>query len=195
MSNGKTPEPPADLSARKLQMYQVAPGDKLFRIHQSGYDGKYFGRSANHRFDDSSSNYGTLYAGLLPYVAFAETLLRGRGTLVASSELAIRSMCSFTVLQPIMLVRLYGPDLAPLGANAAVTSGPYPCAQRWSRALHDHPDHPDGIIYRATHDNNELAVVIFDRAAASIDKGSSIGLLDDLVLLGQMLDHYQAAIK
>ncbi|MSP00517.1 MAG: RES domain-containing protein [Acetobacteraceae bacterium] len=189
------PEPPSDLSARKLPIQELLVGSKLFRIHLSAYHAKYFGRSANWRFDDPASSYGTLYAGLRPYVSFAETLLRGRGTTVVQSELATRSLCSFTATRTLKLVSLHGRHLATVGANAAVTAGSYPISQRWSRAFHDHSDRPDGIVYRATHDNDELAVVIFERAAASIDDGASSGLLTNPVMLGMMLDHYQAAIR
>ncbi len=192
MADGLPPDPPADLLARRLPVHRLNVGRKLFRIHKSANGAKHFGRSANWRFDDPTSGYGTLYAGLMPHVAFAETLLRGSGTLVATSELAVRSLCSFTAVRTIKLVPLYGRHL---DANAAVTSGPYGHSQRWSRALYEHPDRPDGLAYRASHDNDKLAVVIFDRAAASIDDGSSVELLADPVLLGQMLDHYRAALR
>ena len=195
MADGPPPDPPGDFSARRLPILRINVGRRLFRIHKSTCDAKYFGRSANWRFDDPASSYGTLYAGLIPHVAFAETLLRGPGTLVATSELAVRSLCSFSVLRTIKLVPLYGRHLAVLDANAAVTSGPYRCSQRWSRALHEHPDRPDGIAYRASHDNDERAVAIFERAAASIDDGSSTELLADPILLGWMLDRYRAALR
>jgi hypothetical protein len=189
------PEPPADLSGHKLPVFEIAAGGSLFRIHQSTNGAKYFGRSARWRFDDPETSYGTLYAGLKPHVAFAETLLRSRGSLVAIPELARRSLCRFTAVRTIRLVPLHGRHLAAIGANASVASGPYAVAQRWSRALHDHADDPDGIVYRATHDNDEFAVVIFERSDAAIDAGESQELLTDTVLLGHILDHYQAAIR
>jgi hypothetical protein len=195
MADGGLPGPPADLSARNLPIYQLPAGSRLFRIHKSADGARYFGRSAKWRFDDPTSSYGTLYAGLLPRVAFAEVFLGGPGAFVALSELADRSLCSFTALRAVRLVALHGRHLAVLGANALVTSGPYALSQRWSRALHDHPGRPDGIAYRAAHDNDEFAAVVFERASAAIDEGSSTALLGDLVLLGEILDHYQAAIR
>ena len=195
MSDGRPPAPPSNLSTRRLPIQRVPAGTGLFRIHKSANGAKYFGRSASWRFDDPFSTYGTLYGGLIPRVAFAEVLLRSAGSLVALSELAIRSLCSFTALRTINLVPLHGRYLATLGANASVTSGSYSVAQQWSRALHDHPEQPDGIVYRATRDNDEFAFVIFERAAAAIDGGSSTELLADLALLGEILDHYQAAVR
>jgi hypothetical protein len=195
MADGAPPDPPGDLSSRKLPIHRINTGRKLFRVHKSAYGAKFFGRSGNWRFDDPMSSYGTLYAALTPYAAFAETLPRGTGTLVATPELAVRSLCSFTTVRTIRLAPLYGRHLAAVEANAAVTSGPYECSQQWSRALHERPDRPDGIAYRASHDNDELAVVIFERAAAAIDDGSSTELLADPRLLGEMLDHYRAALR
>jgi hypothetical protein len=189
------PEPPADLSARRLPIFEIPALSTLYRIHKSANDARYFGRSASWRFDDPRSDYGTLYAGLLPRVAFAETLLRGPGSLVTITELALRSMCRFTATRAIGLVPLHGRHLVAMGATASVTSGPYSVARRWSRALYDHPDCPDGIVYRASHDNDELAVVVFERAGDAIDRGESRGLLTDTGLLGGMLDHYRAALR
>ena len=191
----RPPVPPADLSHRPLPLHTLEPGSSLFRIHQSSRGPKYFGRSGMWRFDAPDASYGTLYAGHRPEVSFAETMLRGLGTLVASAELASRALCRFTVVQPVRLVQLYGRHLVAMGANASVTSGPYAHSQSWSGALHAHPEAPDGIVYRATHDNDELAVVVFDRAAGLIDDGASDGLLSDLSLLGRLLNHYKAAIR
>lgn len=189
------PVPPADLLHRLLPVHTLEPGSTLFRIHQSARGPKHFGRSGLWRFDAPDAGYRTLYAGLRPEVAFAETMLRGPGTLVAASELASRALCRFIVVQPMRLVQLYGRHLVSMGANASVTSGPYAHPQSWSGALHAHPEAPDGILYRATHDNDELAVVVFDRAAGLIDDGASVGLLSDLALLGRLLNHYKAAIR
>jgi RES domain len=189
------PEPPGDLSTRELPIVAIPALSNLFRIHKSANNAKYFGRSASWRFDDPRSTYGTLYAGMLPRVAFAETLLRGQGSLVAVAELALRSLCRFTAARAINLVPLHGRHLIAMGATASVSSGPYAVAQRWSRALHDHPDRPDGIVYRATHDNDELAVVMFERAFEAIDVGESQQLLADSALLGGMLNHYRAALR
>jgi hypothetical protein len=83
-----------------------------------------------------------------------------------------------------------------IGANASVTSGvDYSCSKRWSLALYNHPAQPDGILYRATHDNNGLAVALFDRAGNALDAGTTAPLLSDLVLLGRILERYKASIR
>ena len=195
MNEGGPPLPPPNLGARSLPVETLPTGTQVFRIHVSARHPRFFGRSGLWRFDSPDRSYGTLYAGRSPEVAFAETLLRGPGTLVAESELAIRSLCRFSVMRPLRVMRLYGRDLIAVGANASVTSGSYACSQTWSRALHEHPARPDGILYRATRDNDELAIVVFERAREAIDNGTSTSLLADPVLLGRILDHYRASIR
>ena len=40
-------------------------------------------------------------------------------------------------------------------------------AQRWSRALWEHPQQPDGIIYRSRHDPSKVCAALFDRCASA----------------------------
>jgi RES domain len=189
------PEPPIDLPARALPLRTLPKSDALYRVHQMHLSAKHFGRSGDWRFDAPDASYGTLYAGLLPEVSFAETLLRGAGH-VAQSEIARRSLCRFLVLRPLRLVRMFGPYMIRIRANAGVTSGvDHGCSQRWSRALYNHSARPDGIIYRATHDNDQLAAVLFDRAGNALDAGTTAPVLSDLVLLGRILERYKASIR
>jgi hypothetical protein len=137
-----------------------------------------------------------LYAAKSEHACFVETLLRGLNGYVAKTELEKRAFCRFTVVREIRLVPLYGRHMAVLGATAAVTSNPdYRVSQRWSLAFHSHSGVPDGILYRSTYDNDELALVLFDRAAPAIDSGSSTPMMSDLALLGSILDRYKAAIR
>jgi hypothetical protein len=127
---------------------------------------------------------------------FAETLLRGLNGFVARSELEIRSLCRFTVVRELRLVRLYGPHIAMLAATAGVSANPdYGLCQRWSRALHSHRERPDGILYKSNYDNDELVSVLFDRARDAIDSGSSTPIMSDPRLLGRILNRYRASIR
>jgi hypothetical protein len=116
------PEPPVDLPSRALPLRTQPKSDALYRVHQSHLNAKHFGRSGDWRFDAPDASYGTLYAGLIPEVSFAETLLRG-GSYVAQSEMELRSLCRFLVLRSLRLVRMFGPYMISIGANASVTSG------------------------------------------------------------------------
>ncbi|HET8676638.1 MAG TPA: RES family NAD+ phosphorylase [Blastocatellia bacterium] len=187
------PDPPSDLATKALPIETLPNGTAIFRIHRTALRAKFFGRSSDWRFNSPDGSYGTLYAAISPEAAFAETLLRGRGTLIAESELKERSCCTFTITRELRLVRLHGPSMTTIGATAAVTAGPYAVSQGWSSSFFYHPDVPDGILYRATHD--KLAVALFDRAQDAIGDGVSAPLLSDPTFLGGILDHYGAALK
>jgi hypothetical protein len=186
--------PPAHLAELALPSETLLPGATLYRLHPTERGPKHFGRAALGRFDSPIASFGTLYAGLSPNVAFAETLIRGKGSLIASSELALRSLCVFRVLNRLRLVKLCGPALTKLHASADISSGPIAVSQQWAQALHDHPDSVDGVVYRAKYDNDELAIALFERSHASIDEGTSKPLLDDNSLLASILDHYELAL-
>jgi len=157
---------------------------------------KFFGKTGNWRFDSPNKDYGTLYAAMSEQACFVETLLRGLNSFVAQSELDIRSLCSFRVIREIRLVRAYGPHLNSVGASSVVTStSDYEVCQRWSQKFHSHPDAPDGILYRSNYDNDELALVLFNRAEAAIDAGSSKPIMSDTGLLGKILNRYKASIR
>jgi RES domain len=190
------PEPPSDLERRRLPLETLGRGQLIHRIHLTAKEPKFFGRTGNWRFDSPDRSFGTLHAALSEQACFVETLLRGSGRFVAQSELEIRSLCRIRVIRDLRLARLHGPYLARLAASAVVTAGPdYALSQRWARAIHAHPDRPDGILYRSNYDNDQFAVVLFDRAAGRIDDGVSTPLLSDLTLLGRILNLYKASVR
>jgi hypothetical protein len=173
----EVPPPPGDLAGRDLPSLTLRPGRTLWRLHQAGLAPDHFGAARRNRFDDPRGAFGVCYAALSEAGAFAETLLRRSGaTLLTEAILKERALSSATVTQDLTLVRLFGDGLIPLGATAAVTSGPYPASQAWARALHDHPAKPAGVAYRANHDNDELAVALFDRARGALDWGDRLVL-------------------
>ena len=177
-----------------LPVEVIAKGTVLQRIHRTALDPIHFGRGPTFRFDSPDKSYGVLYAARSDRLAFAETLLRGKESLVAQSEIEIRSLCALTLLDDLALVRLHGPGLRIMRTDASATSGSYKNSGRWSAALHEHRDGPDGILYRGTRDNDELAVALFERASAKVEKGTSVPLLDDPSRLGAILDHYGAGL-
>jgi RES domain len=186
--------PPADLGTRRLPLEEIPMGSVLFRVHQTKFGAKFFGRSASFRFDSPGRTFGTLYAAPSAEIAFAETLLRGQNPLVAESELRVRSLCEFTMLRPVRLVRLHGSPMITIGASAAVSAGGYDVSQAWAQALHDHADKPDGILHRSTRDNDRVALVLFDRSEAALDVGRTAPILADSVRLGRILDYYGASL-
>lgn len=187
--------PPSDLADLDLPLEIIDPGRPLYRMHQTAVGPKFFGKSGKWRFDSPSTTFGTMYAGLSPKVAFAETLIRGKGSLVALSEIKTRSLCRFGVIKPIRVVKLFGPSMTKLRAAADVTSGDMAVSRSWAQAFHDHPQCPDGIMYRSKYDNDEFAVALFERCGPSFEVEISQALADDVKLLGSILDHYDLALK
>jgi RES domain len=187
--------PPSDLDHRDLPLDTIASGSLLYRIHQKIYGAKFFGRTGGWRFDSPSGLFGTMYAGLSARVAFSETLTRGQGSLVAAEEIEKRSICTFQVLKPLQMVKLFGASMTMLQATADVSSGDTAVSRSWAQALLDHPQQPDGIMYRSKYDNDEFALALFNRCETSVDAGVSTGLMDDVKLLGSILDHYALGLK
>jgi hypothetical protein len=67
--------------------------------------------------------------------------------------------------RPLRLADLTGASLKRLGGHAALSgNASYRLPQKWSQAIHRHPDAVDGFVYMSRHLNTERAVVLFDRA-------------------------------
>jgi hypothetical protein len=129
----------------------------------------FFGATGENRFDDPRREFGVLYAGLSAACAFIETFGEPLDiAFVTEAQLADRRLTRIDVRSALRLVDLRGSKLRPLGADARLFAGDHAPAQLWSRAFFDHPDRPDGLLYRARHDAGEYAVALFDRAARSV---------------------------
>lgn len=149
------------------------PAAALVRISRYDSGEPHFGRTGGNRFDDPERQYGTCYFGLSLALAMAETLLhdavavRGR-FLVHPDSIASRFVIAFSG-RPLTLADLTGASLKRLGGNAALSgNASYRLPQKWSQAIHGHPDAVDGFVYMSRHLNTERAVVLFDRAGAQL---------------------------
>lgn len=190
-----SPLPPTDFASRDLPIETIATGTRLVRIHRNTLDPLYFGSTAANRFDDPAGQYGVCYLAATLEGAFAETCLRAVGArFVALSFLEARSFSHIEVTTHLRLVSVHGPGLAHIGATAAVTSGPYEAAQRWSRAIHDHPGAPDGIGYYSNHDNDELCVALFNRAAKNVQPLGPEPITNDRDRLAALLTRYKVGL-
>lgn len=199
---GPPPLPPADLSRRALATREIRAGTILYRIHRTSAGVLYFGpRTAPRdrgRWDAPDDSYGVCYFALEGHTAFSETLLRalGREEVSESGDLAPRNLARIQGNRALSLARMHGPGLRRVQATAAVVQGSYDVTWAWSHALHEHPDHVDGIVYRARHDDDDLAVALFERARDAIVVLDSTPLLD-LSLgaeLGSWLDRYDVGL-
>ncbi|MBI2920220.1 MAG: RES family NAD+ phosphorylase [Planctomycetes bacterium] len=166
---GPHPDPPANLHALRLPLRRLKAG--LFRFFPGGRSPLHFGRKRLFRFDDPRGRFGVLYAAEDEPCAFIETFgqaLRHGFLFVTDRELLGRDLVRIRPRRPLRLVDLAGPGLVSLGADARLGAGDYRIAQKWSRAIYEHPARPDGLLYPARHDPSRIAVAIFDLAASCL---------------------------
>jgi RES domain len=161
------PLPPSDLDNRSLPISHFAEGKILFRIHETDYHPVFFGRSLPHRFDAPVS-YGVLYAGIDKHVALRETIFRDRLENLMldrnqlSGRIAQHSISDLVANRALKLVKAYDDDLLLIGATNSISrEDERSYTQKWSRALWQHPDFVDGIIYRSHLDENRLCVALY----------------------------------
>jgi hypothetical protein len=199
MAKLKPHPPPLPASTSlDLRLLIVEVDQPLFRIHQTVNDPVFFGRTTNYRFDAPAKEFGVLYVGRTERGAFIETLGQDTGVrLLDWAELAKRSLSTLRANRPLRVVDLTGRGLPRLGADARLHACEHHVAQSWSRAIHAHPEQPDGILYRARHDPDQICVAIYGRAANAVTVASHLGSLDDSnlsALVSSLLDYYDFGI-
>jgi RES domain len=190
------PDPPASFNV----LIRKVRGTWL-RIHSSRHGAIFFGRKltpGDNRFDAPAGEFGVLYVGRDAHCAFVETFLHKTGVrLVTTTELSQRTLSVVEARRPLRLVDLCGEGLARMGADASLTSATdYALTQRWSKALHEHPRKPDGILYRARHDPSRFAAAVFERVQPELTT-HVVGTLSDPVrtnLLADILDTYDVGL-
>jgi len=181
---GPHPDPTDDFDSLELpfisKSVHVAARNRSvgpwFRLHATGHGALYFGRKRTYRFDDPKGRFGVLYAGADEHCAFIETFGQVLGPplpaagvrYVTDGDLERRDLARIRTSGKLRLVDLTGAGLARMGADARLCSGDYRVAQRWSRAIHEHPSHPDGLLYPARHDPSRAVVAIFERARSKL---------------------------
>ena len=195
------PEPPADIDLRHLPLVRRAAGSRYVRIHRVTETPVWFGRDSAtsvfrppvNRFDAPDRSYGVLYAAASRDGAFAEAIGRKPRTFRSDTELAELAITSLVLTRDLSLVDLHGGQaVGALSATGVIGVGPHSLARRWSMALHEHPDRPDGIEYRCRHNSDELAVALFDRIGdASLTPQASVSLIGDHRWLAAMRARHQ----
>ncbi len=137
-----------------------------FRIHRIDHNPNFYGKTLLNRFDSPDAAYGVLYAAADPYCAFIETFGSSTGiNIVSTTALAARAIAELKPSVPLKLIDLAcSGSLARIGADARLFAGDHQIAQQWSKALHEHPLHADGILFLSRRDPKKQACAIFDRA-------------------------------
>jgi hypothetical protein len=187
---------PKSALPKRLPSVRVKAGTRWMRIHARGKNSRWFGpgsgRPPIHRFDDPEGRFRVCYFGTTLEVCFAETFLRNPPVrILALDDLAGCSIATVEVRRDLRLVPIHGPSLARLGVTAELASGSdYAGSQLWSRALWEHSDKPDGILYRSRHDDSALSVAVYDRAREGLAIIGDRSLTEDQLQLARLLRRY-----
>ena len=166
------------------------------RIHAQASDALWFGpdtgRRPVHRFDDPAGQFRVCYFGTALEVCFAETFLRNPPVrILALDDLDGRSVATVELRRDLRLVPIHGSSLARLGVTAELAaSSDYAESQLWSRAVWEHGDRPDGILYRSRHDDSAFCVAVYDRAKDGLTMVRDDSLTMDSQRLARLLARY-----
>ena len=176
--------PPPWLRKEHLPIVTYVSGKPWLRCHKKIEEPVFFGPAAGmpprHRFDAPAGEYQVLYIGVDYEAAFIETLLRNpERRIVDKIDLEIRNMAVLRNDAPLKLVEAHGAGLSKIGATVALSTGHYDTSRRWSLALWQHPDRPDGLIYSSRHDPDYLCAAIFKRSHATFSVDHTDPLLAD----------------
>ena len=195
MTTKGPPSPPADFATRSVPTVTIAAGVSVVRIHDHTKHPIWFGPApgapARNRFDDPNGKYRVCYMGKTLEAAFVEVFLRDVSiTLLSRADLEERAATDLITTRGIKLIQFHGNGLHKLGATAEVLNGSYSISRPWGRACWAHPSKPDGIIYRARHDDDQFAIALFDRAEDAIAASAAPTLVTDLTELPALLVRY-----
>jgi hypothetical protein len=183
-----------------LPMRTWRAGETWYRIHRAEYEGKWFGPSPGdppaNRFDDPLGEYRVCYLGATLEASFAETLLRNPPhRLLALSDLEARSLTKFRLERQVRVVRMHSDGLAKLGLTAEAIHGDYEDCGLLAHTLWGNSVAPDGLEYRSRHDDEQLCIALFDRAADSIVAEETEGLTGDTQRLVELMRRYGVGIR
>ncbi len=192
------PQPPSDdFSRQELTLAHFAPESSWYRFHRTEFSPAFFGRTGKGRFDSPNSKFGTLYLAEDLAGAFVEVFCRQAIRAATEERLNSFLLVKFNAKRELTLVDLAGPGPVRMGlGDSRLTSGDYSIAQLWTQAFHDHPEQPDGLLYRSRHDPEQRLAAIFSRTE-SIWKHRSLGKLSEFANkdeLFTLLDRYDFAI-
>ncbi|KWU26452.1 hypothetical protein AS149_25290 [Burkholderia cenocepacia] len=191
--------PPSKKFASLTLPYAEIDAADLLRISNFESGEPFFGKSKKNRFDDrrklsKAKRFGTCYTGFSLNCAFAETVLHNRTAVGGEFLLPVEELERWVVTfepAPLAIAVLIGPELKTMGADGSIsTISPYVLPGQWSAAVHEHPANVDGLAYMSKHCNDQLAVVLFDRAKPKLAVADYVPLVDYPGALRTYLDFH-----
>lgn len=167
------PLPPPDLDQRALPLAEVRLGNLMRLGRKSHRTRVFFGKGALFRFDAPADEYGVMYAAFDLLTCVGETLLRAEADAAKrpplfESDLTGRVVARFAPAnRSFRLVDLTG-VCYPLGLDMRISTDlDYSRTQAWSKALHDHPDAPDGLLFQSRQNTLGRNVALFERVLSA----------------------------
>ena len=204
-ASASLPSPPAELDAPNA--VELVQGALLHRIHSGSLLGTAFNpcEGSPTRFapihDEHGSCVPSLYAGDTLEAAIYETVfhdvpLNARRKTVPISAVADRKHSILLVGRTLRLASLRAPDLLKwgVGRDALIGAPPtsYARTALWAKAIHDHFDGIDGLIWTSKLCDPDSAVLLYgDRVAvgdlevAGVRSGIDASMLDDVRRAGE----------
>ena len=178
----KFPPPPAGLTLEP-EIRILEPGSELWRIYFQGGSHptpwrffRSFGPTVG-RFDHQlapDSGRRILYAAGEIVTCLAEVF---QETHIIDREARSPWLVAFRMTRPIVLLDLSGTWPTQAGASMAISSGPRPRAQEWSRVIYDSYPQVEGLYYASSMHANLPAAALYragrGRAAARPDFSSA----------------------
>lgn len=190
---GVHPDPPPDLASRRPLLKESA--GPWIRFHDSHHEPAHFSRGLWSRFNDPTATFGVLYVAADFEGAFVERCGRRLDVRsVTHSGLYATGVARLEGTRALRLIDLASSGgTARLSADARLMAGPFDVAQRWARALFQHPIAADGLCYSLRHDSGRIGYALFDRArdAVSVTRLGSVADPAHRDALVRTLDLYQ----
>jgi hypothetical protein len=175
------PPPPSPLAP--INIFNLAPGTPLHRIHSSSYRGNQFNPCQGSRtrfapiYDPPGTCVPTIYAAETLEAAVFETVFHdvpanASVKVVALTKVLSRSHSIIETAHPLRLAQLFAPDLKALGITRQELTEALPAhyadTARWAAAFHAARTDINGLVWTSNQCDPQRAYVLFgDRISAS----------------------------
>jgi hypothetical protein len=170
----RVPPPPKPLPA-DLNIHKTESGLELHRVYGRKRRVEDFNPSVKQLgrfspiYDAAGAVVPVLYAGESMECAYFETIFHDQVSDPASSkpssQIEERRYGTITIMRPLKLVKLFGPDLARLGmtVDQLTHCGPdhYESTARWAEAIHNQDATVDGLVWTSYRGDPDRSYVLF----------------------------------